>query len=92
MAASFSSICGIAKEERREVALQQIQKLRDDGYRVDYPLMSAKVPKQFQAAEQLGARFAIVFGDEWPNVAVKDLSSGTQQVVPHADLRKAIGG
>jgi histidyl-tRNA synthetase len=76
----------IAKEERREHALKQIQALRDKGYRVDYPSTAAKVPKQFQAAEQLGARFAIVFGDEWPNVAVKDLTSGEQKVIPHEQL------
>jgi histidyl-tRNA synthetase len=46
----------------------------------------AKVPKQFQTAEQLGARFAIVFGDEWPSVAVKDLHSGEQKLVPHEQL------
>jgi histidyl-tRNA synthetase len=76
----------IAKEERRQDALQQIQALRDKGYRVDYPSAAAKVPKQFQAAEQLGARYAVVFGDEWPNVAVKDLTSGEQKVIPHEQL------
>jgi histidyl-tRNA synthetase len=44
------------------------------------------VPKQFQAAEQLGARYAVVFGDEWPEVAVKDLRSGEQKLVPHEQL------
>ena len=82
----------IAKEERRENALQQIQVLRDNGFRVDYPLTPAKVPKQFQAAEHLGARFAIVFGDEWPNVALKNLGSGEQKVVPHGDLLRALDG
>src|SRR5438093_8561730 len=38
----------IAKEERRSDALRQIQQLRDRGYRVDYPLTSEKVGKQFQ--------------------------------------------
>ncbi len=45
----------IAKEERRGDALAQIQALRDRCYRVDYPLSPAKVGKQFQTAEQLGA-------------------------------------
>lgn len=71
----------IAKEDRRSDAIAQIQRLRDSGYRVDYPSNPAKVGKQFQAAEQLGARFAIVFGDEWPNVAVKNLATGTQELV-----------
>ena len=46
----------IAKEERRADAVTQIQQLRDRGYRVDYPLTTEKVGKQFQTAEQLGAR------------------------------------
>ena len=78
----------IAKDERRENAVQQIQALREHGYRVDYPLAAAKVPKQFQTAEQLGARFAIVFGDEWPQVAVKDLRSGKQQLIAVEHLPK----
>src|SRR6202011_1551248 len=76
----------IAKEERRESASRHIQALRDHGYRVDYPLTAAKVPKQFQTAEQLGARVAVLFGDEWPNVAVKNLASGEQQSVPQDKL------
>jgi histidyl-tRNA synthetase len=76
----------IAKEERRADALAQIQSLRDAGYRVDYPLGAAKVGKQFQTAEQLGARLAILFGDEWPQVAVKDLATKAQESVDHESL------
>src|SRR5205085_2626704 len=49
----------IAKEERRAAALGLVQQLRDRGYRLDYPLTATKVPRQFQAAEQLGAHTAI---------------------------------
>src|SRR5438874_10614025 len=76
----------IAKEERRAVALAVIQQLRDQGYRLDYPMSPTKVPRQFQTAEQLGAQTAILFGDEWPNVAVKKLASGEQRLVPHEEL------
>src|SRR5206468_3813105 len=71
----------IAKEERRVDALRQIQELRDCGYRVDYPLTSEKVGKQFQTAEQLGARVAVLFGDEWPQLKLKDMATGEQQLV-----------
>jgi histidyl-tRNA synthetase len=71
----------IAKEERRADALAQIQALRDRRYRVDFPLTPAKVGKQFQTAEQLGARIAILFGDEWPNVALKNLATGKQELI-----------
>jgi histidyl-tRNA synthetase len=76
----------VAKEERRGDALSQIQKLRDRNYRVDFPLTATKVPKQFQTAEQLGARIAILFGDEWPEVKVKTLTTGEQVSIPHDQL------
>jgi histidyl-tRNA synthetase len=76
----------IAKEERRPDALRQIQQLRDRGYRVDYPLTAQKVAKQFQAAEDGGARLAILFGDEWPELAVKDLGRGEQQNIGSKEL------
>ncbi len=76
----------IAKEERRADALRQIQQLRDVGYRVDYPLASEKVGKQFQTAEQLGARVAVLFGDEWPELKLKDMTTAQQELVPYDHL------
>ena len=80
----------IAKEERRAHALAGVQRLREQNYRVDYPLSPAKVPKQFQAAEQLGARLVLLFGDEWPKVAVKDLRTGEQQLVENDQLLERV--
>jgi len=76
----------IAKEEQRGNAIAMMQQLRDRGYRVDYSLAAAKVARQFRLAEQSGARFAVVFGDEWPQVGVKDLVSGKQESVAHEEL------
>lgn len=76
----------IAKEERRPDALGQVQSLRERGYRVDYPLAAAKVGKQFQHAEQLGARLAMLFGDEWPQIKLKDLRSGEQSLVAREEV------
>jgi histidyl-tRNA synthetase len=76
----------IAKEQRRDDALAEIQRLRDHGYRVDYPLTGEKVGRQFQTAEQLGARVAVLFGDEWPQVKLKDMISGEQQLVSKDDF------
>jgi histidyl-tRNA synthetase len=81
----------IAKEERRADALAQIQELRDRGYSVDYALTSEKVARQFQTAEQLGARLAILFGDEWPQLKMKDMASGEQQLISSKDLVSRIG-
>jgi histidyl-tRNA synthetase len=76
----------VAKEERRADALAQIQQLRDCGYRVDYPLTPMKVARQFQAAEELGARIALLYGDEWPQVKIKNMGAGEQELVAHDRL------
>jgi histidyl-tRNA synthetase len=76
----------IAKEERRTDALKQIQQLRDGGFRVDYPLTATKVARQFQTAEELGARLAVLFGDEWPQLKIKNMATAQQELVPHDRL------
>jgi histidyl-tRNA synthetase len=76
----------IAKEERRADALRQIQQLRDGGYRVDYPLSPTKVGRQFQAAEDAGAALAILYGDEWPQVKVKNLTTREESLIDHRAL------
>jgi histidyl-tRNA synthetase len=76
----------IAKEERRPDALRHVQQLRESGYRVDYPLTPTKVARQFQAAEELGARVALLYGDEWPQVKMKDMTTGEQRLVPSDDF------
>jgi histidyl-tRNA synthetase len=81
----------IAKEERRGEALAQIQQFRDHGYRVDYPLTSEKVGKQFQTAEQLGARVAVLFGDEWPQLKIKTLASREELLIDNRELQSHIG-
>jgi histidyl-tRNA synthetase len=76
----------IAKEERRADALTQSQDLRGSGYRVDYPLAPTKVARQFQAAEELGARLALLYGDEWPEVKIKNMATAEQELVPQDRL------
>ncbi len=76
----------IAKEQRRTDALTQIQQLRERGYRVDYPLAPTKVARQFQAAEDAGASLALLYGDEWPQVKAKDMTTGEQQLITQENL------
>ncbi|PYJ63520.1 MAG: histidine--tRNA ligase [Verrucomicrobia bacterium] len=76
----------IAKEERRADALTQIQQLRDRGYRVDSPLIPTKVARQFQAAEEAGASVAVLYGDEWPQVKIKNMETAKQELVPSKKL------
>src|SRR5438094_2183019 len=76
----------ISETERRADALTQIQQLRDRGYRVDYPLTPTKVARQFQAAEDAGARVAVLFGDEWPQLKVKNMATAEQELVAFEKL------
>jgi histidyl-tRNA synthetase len=80
----------IAKEERRADALAIIQQLRDLGLRLDFPLAPAKVGKQFQAAEQAGARLALLVGDEWPQVKIKTLATREEVLIPSSEIATQI--
>ena len=71
----------VAKEELRPHALSLVQQLRDTGLRVDFALTEAKVGKQFQNAEALGAKWAVLVGEEWPQVKVKTLATREEQIV-----------
>jgi histidyl-tRNA synthetase len=72
----------VAKEDLRAEALALVQELRDAGHRVDFALAAAKVGKQFQMAEALGARVAVLVGDEWPQVKLKTLATREERLVP----------
>jgi histidyl-tRNA synthetase len=80
----------IAKEERRPEALGLIQQLRELGLRLDFPLSSAKVGKQFQAAEQAGARLAVLIGEEWPQVKIKTLATREEIIVAAAEIPERV--
>ncbi len=80
----------IAKEQCRADALAQIQELRDRGYRIDYPLMAEKVAKQFQNAENASAQIAILYGDEWPQVKVKNLATREESLIPGEALLESV--
>ena len=67
-----------------------MQSLRAAGIRIDYSFGSQKVGKQFQAAEDRKARFAIVFGAEYPEVVIKNLIARSQSSVPATNLVEEI--
>jgi histidyl-tRNA synthetase len=92
----LNSQCGvdayivIADETQRAHALASVQALRCAGVRLDYSMAAQKVGKQFQAAENQKARFAIVFGAEYPEVQIKNLVSREQTVVSADSLVSTI--
>jgi histidyl-tRNA synthetase len=76
----------IADEAHRAQALALAQKLREEGWRVGFPLGHEKVGKQFGAAETSGASHAVVIGSEWPIVKVKRLTDRHEESVPANSL------
>lgn len=80
----------VAEESKRAEALQLLQHLREAGLRTDYSFGSAKVGKQFQTAETLGAQFAVLVGAEWPTVKVKQLSTRAESDCPWGEVSSLI--
>jgi histidyl-tRNA synthetase len=78
----------VADESRRENAIQLANDLRRAGISADYVLEPAKIGRQFQLAETLGAVRAVVIGQEWPQLRVKLLSDRTEQIISKDELHK----
>ncbi len=76
----------VAKEERRGDALAGLQQLRDAGLRADLAQTPAKVGKQFQAAEQALAKFAVIYGEEFPTLKVKNMAERTEMECQAGEL------
>ena len=89
-ASSIDAYVVVADEAQRPHALAAVQSLRAAGIRIDYSFGSQKVGKQFQAAEDRKARFAIVFGAEYPEVVIKNLIARSQSSVPATNLVEEI--
>jgi histidyl-tRNA synthetase len=58
---------------------------------VDYSLAPSKVGRQFQQAETVKAKYAVVIGQEWPQVRVKLLAERTEQIISRDDLPAVLG-
>jgi len=69
----------LARPDKRPDALAILAELREAGIAADLPLSTPKLQKQFQRAEQSGARFALVVGDELPELKLKVLSSRSEE-------------
>jgi histidyl-tRNA synthetase len=80
----------VAEETRRLEALGVVQALREAGWRTDYALSAAKVGKQFQTAETLGAQFAVVVGAEWPQLKVKQLATREEHLLSPEGLPETL--
>lgn len=78
----------IADENYRGAAIELVGELRARGVSAEYAFHSSKVGKQFQLAEGAGAKYAIVIGQEWPQVKVKTLADRTEQLIDRDEILK----
>lgn len=89
--ASLGVFIVVADETRRPEAIGLANTLRQSGMAADYCLQPFKVGRQFQQAEVLGSQYAIVVGQEWPQVRVKLLAERTEKIVSKDDLPSILG-
>jgi histidyl-tRNA synthetase len=71
----------IADENRRPEGLRLVAALRENQIVTDFSLQPIKVGKQFQMAESIDAQFAVVVGQEWPQVKLKNLQQREETTV-----------
>lgn len=80
----------VAGEHRcRLVALQDVMKMRKAGYRVEYPLKEMAFGKQIKLASDLGAKFALIYGEDEVrenNITIKDLNQRQEIKISKEDL------
>jgi histidyl-tRNA synthetase len=81
----------LADEGKRFEALKLIQQLRDDlRLKVEYSMQPLKLNKQFQMAEYLKAKWAIVVGSEYPELQVKKLSTRESRTVNLSEIAETL--
>lgn len=72
----------VADESQRNEALALIQRLREEGIRVDFALTPAKIQKQFKSADATLAPLALIVGSEFPELTLRNLTSRTEESIP----------
>jgi histidyl-tRNA synthetase len=80
----------VVHESLRTDATVLVSTLRQAGLRADMPDEHRSVTAQFKEANRRGSMGAVVVGDEWSDgeVTVRDLVSGTQQVVGTKEIAR----
>ena len=77
----------IADDSKPPEAIKLVNTLREAGIATDYPLSPTKVNRQFKAADQTLARFALVVGSEFPELKLKNLNARSEEsIAPNADV------
>ena len=83
----------IGGERERKVALGDACRLRNNGFRVEYPFKTRSLGKQLKAAVQSGARLALIYrSDELEEdaVRIRDLQLRAEKLVNRKGLGKVV--
>jgi histidyl-tRNA synthetase len=80
----------VGDEGQRDAAMAGLQALRDAGLRVDHCLTPRAVGKQFTAAEEAGARFAVIYGAAFPKLSIKAMSDRSETECDAGALRQTL--
>lgn len=83
----------IGGEAERKAAFADIQALRAEGFRVDYPFKELAFGKQFKAAAESGAKLALIYGgDELAKgvVKIRNMTDRNEHEVPRAETVAAV--
>jgi histidyl-tRNA synthetase len=86
-------------DEVNNEAVRIVHELRKHGIRIDKDYQNRKMKGQFKAADRLGAKFALVLGDDELQkevIQIKELETGNEEEIPLAQLadrlKELIGG
>lgn len=71
----------IADEEQRPSALKVITELRHAGIKTEFSMTPAKFNKQFKAAANNRARYALIIGSEYPETQLKNLVTRSEETL-----------
>lgn len=77
----------------REAALADLTRVRSSGIAADISLRDQALGKQFKAADQLGARWGLIYGEDEMRagtVRVRDLRERKETVVPRGHVLDAL--
>jgi len=82
-------------QAERRVALADVGRLREAGFSVEYGLRMTGFGKQFRTADQSGARFCFIYGEEELGrgmVKVRNMAEGSEQEVSRDHLIEVFQG
>jgi len=83
----------IGGEAERKTAFADIQALRVAGFKAEYPFKDLAFGKQFKAADESGAKLAIIYGgNELAKgvVKIRNMTDRTEREVPRDQLMAAV--